>query len=194
VKASKTMPYRRLDVAEVRRLHGKAKGNYRLLVALGYSTGLRLVDCALLEWPAVDLAGGFLRVIPRKTANRKRRAEGGGMVTPPILPDVAALLPKAKRKGFVMPAVAADYQSQTIGGKLAKLFDLAKVKDTTAGRASFHSLRVTWMTLNDEAGTSRIVSRAILGHQGAAMSDHYSRADASKARDAVEKAIPRITG
>ena len=31
-------------------------------------TGLRLGDCALLEWGHIDLARGFISVIPRKTA------------------------------------------------------------------------------------------------------------------------------
>lgn len=77
---------------------------------------------------------------------------------------------------------------------MTAIFRQAKVFDTTDGRAGFHSLRTTWQTLNDAAGTSRVISRAVLGHTGAAMSDTYSRMDVEKARAAVERAIPRVSG
>ena len=43
--------------------------------------------------------------------------------------------------------------------------------------------------MNDEAGTHRAISRAVLGHSGPAMSDTYSHIDTTVARRAMEKAL-----
>ena len=115
----------------------------------------------------------------------------------PILPDaMAALLaiPEDRRKGPVLPEVAACYRRNHVYPckEASRIFRQAKVFNTDAGRASFHSYRTTWQTLNDAAGTSRVIARAVLGHTGAAISDTYSRTDAERARKAVGKAIPRL--
>jgi integrase len=194
VKASTVTPYRRLAQNEVKALYAKAAGEYRLLLLIGYTTGLRLVDAATLRWEQVNLKQGYITVVPQKTANRKTKDERG-TIRPPIIPILkSALKSSGGSSGYVMPQVADDYAKEKLGKILAKLFADAGVDDNPSGKASFHSLRVTWMSLNDDAGTSRVVSRAVLGHTSSSMSDKYSRLDEKVKREAVAKAIPSIEG
>lgn len=64
--------------------------------------------------------------------------------------------------------------------------------DTKQGRASFHSFRTTFQSLNDDAGTSRVHIRGILGHVSTSMSDTYSRLEVERARKSVAAALPLV--
>lgn len=192
-KGSAGSLWRRLTVLEVQALCRVAEPEYRLLVVLGFTSGLRLVDCALMEWSAVDLELGRLTVKPRKTAGRKRRSAGRGVVQPPILPDLRVLLSAVgSREGYILPAIAARYANGTLGKALAALWDLAGVKATTEGLASFRSLRVTFQSLCDDAAVSRVAIRSVMGHESEAMSDTYSRLDQAAVGKAVGAAIPAL--
>lgn len=107
---------RELTVEELGNVFNKAQGEMRLLLALGTFCGLRLGDAACLEWSNVDLVKGIISLIPRKTARRAQKR-----VTLPIHRTLFAMLseiPKALRRGFVMPTLCERYNS--FGGALAK--------------------------------------------------------------------------
>ena len=74
-------------------LFNATSGEMRTLFFVGIYTGLRLKDCALLKWDAVDLAGGFIRLIPEKTKRHKIA------VSIPILPPLAEALRAARESG-----------------------------------------------------------------------------------------------
>lgn len=50
------------------RVCGSVTGEMRLLFAVGIYTGLRLGDCAMMEWGSIDLGRNRIMTIPRKTA------------------------------------------------------------------------------------------------------------------------------
>jgi integrase len=107
---------RELTVEELGNVFNKAQGEMRLLLALGTFCGLRLGDAATLEWSNVDLVKGIISLIPRKTARRAQKR-----VTLPIHRTLFAMLleiPKALRRGFVMPTLCERYNS--FDGALAK--------------------------------------------------------------------------
>lgn len=184
--------HRALDVAEVRNLLSVAEGEWKTLILTGYTTGLRLKDCCLLDWSAVDLAEKVIHLAPAKT-----RRKAPGRLAIPILPELMSTLvltDPGQRAGPVLPGIAALYNRDraTVVKRIKKIFVQANVHDSGDGTSGFHSLRTTWQTLNDIAGTSRVIARSVLGHKSASMSDTYSRMDAGAARKAVEKAIPRV--
>ncbi len=112
---------RELTVEELQRVIEASSGQMRLLLALGIYCGLRLGDAALLDWGNVDMMKGIISVVPAKTARRS-----GKRVTLPIhrtLFDMLAATPTGKRRGYVMPDIAARYQSYD--GALAK--DITKL-------------------------------------------------------------------
>lgn len=182
---------RRLTTEEVRSVVGQAAGEWRLLLIGGYCTGMRLGDVARLDWRQVDLAAGVVTVVPQKTARSKPTP-----IAIPILPDLDAELqavPKAQRRGPVMPAISDMHHKDApkVSKRLADIFEAAKVKDTAAGTASFKSLRATFVTLADEAGVPRPVTQAIVGH-ATAVTDQYSHPSMDVARREALRAIPRL--
>lgn len=192
--------YRPLSIAEVARIYQKAAGELRVLVAIGYTTGLRLVDACCLRWDQADperesrieLERGVIRVRPRKTTRYGKTLEI------PVVPPLSGLLsaiPAACRRGPVLPELSAlyDRDASAVSKRIAALFSAAGVGDTDAGRASFHSFRATYQTLMDNAGVARQVTRSVTGHTGPAMSDTYSRIAVEVVRRAVEGAIPDLS-
>lgn len=187
-------PHRRLSVEECQKIVKTATGEWQVLVLIGYYTGLRLSDAVLLKWENVDLKAELLRgVLLRKTQRTT-----GVKVDIPISERLAAALKATgghlRAKGFVLPEIAGLYlrDASAVSKRLGKIFEAAKVVDTDAGTASFHSFRVTFQSLNDDAGTPRAHIRAITGHRSMRMSDTYSRMDVERARAGVERALPEI--
>lgn len=64
--------------------------------------------------------------------------------------------------------------------------------DTQAGKASFHSLRATFISMMDEAGAPQAVTDSITGHAPQTMHARYSHPDTEAARNWMEKALPRL--
>jgi len=157
----------------------------------GYWTGLRLYDAVHLCGELIDRNLWVIRIVPKKTGRRK--------VDPLEIPVSAELQDwfeeYAPLRGQVFPLLTALYDG-TSGGRLseylAQIWADAAVKDDERGTASFHSLRVTFQSLNDAAGTSRVFTRAVTGHSGAKMSDTYSRQNTEAVRTAVGRALPEV--
>jgi integrase len=80
---------------EIAGLLKAAPKDFLPVLALGAFAGLRAAEIERLEWPAVDLAGGFITVDAEKAKTKARRLV-------PALPNLAQwLAPYAARKGNV---------------------------------------------------------------------------------------------
>lgn len=201
---------RELTVQELASVCGSVEGEMRLLFAVGIYTGLRLWDCAMLQWGAVDLARGVIRLTPHKIENHVSARP----VMIPIHHTLAAMLdeiPHELRSGYVMPETAADYmrdKGATVSRRIQHTFTKCGIKTTEAGdeitegerkgkhkRArilvGFHSLRHTYVSLSANAGVPLAVVQAIVGHSNPAMTRHYYHAD-TKALTAAVAALPDI--
>ncbi len=161
-------------------------GEMRTLFFIGLYTGLRLKDCALLKWEAVDLEGGFIRTKPIKTIRH------GISVSIPILPPLAEALKAARPSNpeeaqgvYVLPELAKGYQSsggKYLSNRLVTVFRRAGIETTSEaeGRSrkvtdfGFHSLRHTFVSMAARAGIRQEVVRAIVGHTNTAMTLHYT--------------------
>src|SRR5262249_38070469 len=98
---------RELTIDELRNVCQAAKGELRLLLALGVYSGLRLGDCATLRWGEVDLRRGVIRRVPNKTARRNPKP----VIIPihPILSGMLSETPVNQRGEYVLPEMAALY-------------------------------------------------------------------------------------
>ena len=192
---------RELTVEELARVCGSATGEMRILFALGIYTGLRLGDCALMDWGSVDLVRNRIVTVPRKTA---RHANGKPVVIPVhgTLHAVLAETPLDARKGYVVPEIADAYQREPslVTNRIQKHFRACGIttshKAKGAARATveagFHSLRHTFVSLSANAGTPLAVVQAIVGHSNPAMTRHYYHESEAALVSAVS-ALPSIS-
>lgn len=187
--------YRRLETAEVRRIVDclKAKGNdpcacaYADMVIIGYYTGLRLSDVAELRCDEVALGGKFLVLRPNKTSHRRYR--------PIRIPLVGLARQCVERRlsnvdgdGYLFQERSRRHPSKAI----CRAFRVCAVRKRGNGRASFHSLRATFISLMDEAGVPPHVTDAITGHSGGGMHARYTQPSDSALQAAVSRAIPSL--
>lgn len=191
---------RELTVDELMRVCGSVTGEMRLLFAVGIYTGLRLGDCAMLEWGAIDLARNRIITTPRKTA---RHMNGKPVVIPlhSTLVAMLAEIPPEKRKGYLLPELAAMYERDRgmISNRIQAVFKSAGIRTQTVedGKRArvdvgFHSLRHTFVSLSANAGAPLAVVQAIVGHSNPAMTRHYFHESEAALQSAVA-ALPSIT-
>ena len=197
--------YRRMTVAEVRALvrvlregrpaeagSARKRGEVRPqpevadMAVLAYHTGLRRSDVAGLARHEVDESGEFLRVVARKTARRK-----GTELLIPLQEEPREIVARRMREA---EAAGADGLFSPIADAhlafvVAAALERAGIVDTAAGKASFHSLRATFISMMDEAGVPPHVTDAITGHASGGMHGRYSQPSRSALMDAVSKAV-----
>ena len=195
----RTHSRRELTVEELERVTAGLSGEMRVLFAVGIYTGLRLGDCARLDWGAIDLARGFVQLVPHKTEKH------GTLVKIPVSPVLSRILeetPPSRRRGPVVPGILEEYtrDPSAFSGKIQRIFRGAGIEtsaDTGRRRRSvnvgFHSLRHTFVSLAANAGIPLAVVQAIVGHTTANMTAHYFHVADSSLRAAADS-LPDITG
>ncbi|MDD5707366.1 MAG: tyrosine-type recombinase/integrase [Kiritimatiellae bacterium] len=184
-------PYRRLSLQEVKQAAKAARKigeEEHALIVLGYYTALRMTDAACLDAAAYDRKALTLTVTPEKTARRKPQP-----ITIPVLPELAQVLPAAT-EGPLLPRLCAEQRTghKSLSKRIAALIRETAGGDTAEGKASFHSLRATLVSLMDEAGAPQSVTDSITGHAPRSMHGRYAHPDTKAARTWMEKALPRI--
>ena len=191
---------RELTVDELRRVCESAQGEMRTLFAIGIYTGLRLGDCATLEWGNVDLARRKITIVPRKTA---RHAHGRPVVIPihAVLAAMLSGVPREKRTGYVMPETARAYlrESSIVTNRIQKFFRACDIRTSRKAdgakkavvEVGFHSLRHTFVSLSANAGVPLAHVQAIVGHSNPAMTRHYFHVSENALKNAVG-ALPDV--
>ena len=191
--------YRRLTTNEVRRVIATLRAAatpeapaYADMVVIGYFTGLRLSDVAELHVDEVLPDADYLRLQPNKVRHSKPRLL--------LIPLVRAARTIVRRRrddaraandgGFLFSARARMRPSRP----LAAAFRAAGVVALAPARASFHSLRATFISLMDEAGVPPHVTDAITGHAGGGMHARYTQPSAAALTAAVLRALPPLEG
>jgi len=176
--------------AQVQMLINEATPEWKTAMLLGYYAGLRLSDCVMLTWQAVDLAGGKLVLEIHKT---------GETLEIPLHPTLDKHLNKlaGDTNGAICPALAAV----PVGGRsgLSKQF-LAIMRRAGIGndavatggqrqlsRLSFHALRASFNSGLHNKGVDQELRRKLTGHKSDAMNDRYTRTEMQTLRDAVNK-------
>ncbi len=98
---------RELTVAELTLILDRAAGDLGPLLLIGAATGLRLGDCATLQWGEVDLARRLIIRIPNKTKRKQQTVKIG---IPPRLHETLSVTPERERTGYVLPRIAEAYR------------------------------------------------------------------------------------
>ena len=184
---------RALTDAEVDALLATAKGEMRLLILVGVSTGLRLGDAVALEWGRnVDLGRRTLTVKTSKT---------GRVVSLPILEDLHAALVEQRRgqpdgEAHVFPeswaANEREGRTMTVSQRMVTVFRRAGIETQQKGYgglhtplATFHSLRHTFVSRLIKRGVNPAIVRECVGHSTMLMTEHYTHIDADTLRAAL---------
>ena len=188
-------PHRRrdLNLDEIAKLLKEATGELRVLIALGFYTGLRLGDCALLRWEKIDRVNGLIVTRSAKTDEETRTRIN------PALVKIIEESVKTKR-GYLLPEIAGLYNGGTTGRvKLVRmiqdLFESVGIQTSTLEEGKrarpdcgFHSLRHAFVTQLERVGVSLSERQRLAGHATAAMTEHYTHEDGSAAL-----ALPDLT-
>lgn len=208
-------PHRRqdLNLEEIATLLKTAKGEMRVLIALGFYTGLRLGDCVLMDWGKIDRVNGLIITRSVKTDIETRTRVN------PALARIITEEVKVK-KGYIMPELAELYASGKSGRaevsrRVILLFQSAGISttfDAGDGRRAradktFHSLRHAYITQLERVGVTLRERQALAGHGTEAMTAYYTHEDgagalalpdltdgAGAAADALESPVEREDG
>ena len=146
-------------------------------------TGLRLGDEACLKWSDVDLARGFVSLVPPKTKRCGEKARVRNPITPPLRAMLESCATSKTRKGLVLPDMAHEYEAGRLGGMITKFFRKCGLATTKrdGGKAhsvlSAHSFRHTFISIAANAGIQLVTVQSVVGHMSPEMTAHYFHAN-----------------
>lgn len=192
---------RELTVEELGRIIEAAKGEMKTLIAFGIYTGLRLGDCAKLNWSNIDMVKGIVSLIPSKTARRSHKR-----ITIPlhkVLWEMLNAVPSKARTGYVLPECHARFElyDGALSKEVQRLFRSVDIETTTNygdekrnnADCGFHSLRHTFVSLCAAGGVPQSVVQSLVGHGNPAMTQHYTHIGLESAQNAIAL-LPSVTG
>jgi site-specific recombinase XerD len=171
--------------------------DWRGLILLGYTTGLRLRDCSELRWENIDLKRGTITLVTRKT---------GQQVTAFIHPQFEKWLKKQTRgigKAPVFPTLAGKSGAGKNGlsMRFKRIMEQAGIKGRLlreangAGRSqsslSFHSLRHSFNSALANAAVPQEVRQKLTGHSTIEANKIYTHLELRTLRQAIEQ-LPTV--
>jgi len=163
--------YRDFSLAEVRAILSSAAGFWKYATAIAFYTGLRLKDIVHLR--KTQIHGEYIILVPAKT--RRTGKDVYIFIHPDlkkILDSVIAELPESQ--DYLFPEAVRDYKKKAFQLSYGKILEKCKIKPDSRGIVGFHSLRHTFVTINEAAGVDRKVLQGIVGHGSPVMTGHYS--------------------
>lgn len=170
------------------------------MVIAAACTGMRRADCALLEWTAVDLKVGVVKI---------RAAKTNVAITIPILPPLRRWLDRQENKtGFCFPKAAtlAKENPDGLNVRLKRLLQRAgvptdQVKPAETGtrrmrhgtQVGFHRFKTTFVTLALSSGVPLPVLTKIIGNGSLrVILKHYNRPDDQALISVLEAKMPEV--
>jgi integrase/recombinase XerC len=172
--------------AEVAMLAIAAEGDWRTLILVGNFTGLRLGDCAKLEWRGVDLTAGSITTTMQKT---------GKPITipmhPALLEHFGKLASTDSPEPLVMPTLANKHHGGRMGLSRSFLELMRKAglaaEDSKGNKRSFHSFRHGFTSRLANAGVSPELRMKLTGHTSAKVHEGYTHHEMQVLTAAVGK-------
>ena len=181
-----------LSSEELTRACSTATGEMRTLLAIGLYAGLRKKDAVLLKWENIQ---NGQRIIKEMAKTKKT-------VGFPIHPVLAAILretPEEKRKGYIVPGIAEQYQRNApiVSYLVRKHFENNEItviekcegRHRAVSRRGFHSLRHTFITLCAQAGVPLDIVRDWVGHSSVEVTRIYRHYAPNEGHDKILKAL-----
>ena len=178
----------------------QSKNEMKTLFHLGIWTGLRLIDCVLMEWSSINVSRNIITCKPQKTSRKTNM-----IVSIPIHPLLKIALDNAflwKENNYVLPNVAKRYLSNPSGVKkdiqgVLKFneFETNKKLEGVQRKLKvniygFHSFRHSFVSFCAKAGVPLPVVQAIVGHGNPAITRHYIHIGEDSVRQAIN-ALPQ---
>lgn len=206
LKIRKTARREAFTEAQLRRILATANEEWKGMILFGLYTGLRIGDIATLTWRQVDLIQSNISLTTAKTGRQQTLP-----IAKPLRSCIEKLPASDDPDAPLFPEAFAARQRSHYGGTLSNQFQkilvdakLAKTRphiNTGKGRSakrapsvlSFHSLRHTATSMLKNAGVSDAVTRDIIGHESAAVSQNYTHIDRETKRRALDK-LPDLSG
>jgi integrase/recombinase XerC len=160
----------------------------RAMLEVLYSSGLRVSELAGLDWEAIDVQTGCLRVLGK---GRKERVVPIGR---PALRALATYREAARAAG--VPASTGPVFRNARGGRLttrsvARLMERHVLASGAATGASPHALRHTFATHLLGAGADLRAIQELLGHASLSTTQRYTHVDLRRLMEAYDRAHPR---
>jgi integrase len=160
------------------------------LFSLGIYTGLRLGDCACLQWSNVDLIKRTISIVPQKVKRYVKEP-----IVIPIHNSLYNVLMNVrenkKSDEFVLPEFRKSYETKYLKNKILKIFQDCGIKtyQMENGRkkflCGFHSLRHTFVSMNINSGMNPMLVQNIVGHSSVDMTRNYFHQNEIVLRDGI---------
>jgi len=174
-----------------------AEGEIRLLLIIGFYTGLRLGDACQLKWEDVNLKTAMFNITPSKTKGHDKTIN---IPIHSILYEILRRVPSTDSE-YVLPEIAATYLKDpgAVSKKIQKTFIKAGIKTTEERKRGvknatvygFHSLRHSFISLCAAEGIPQHVVREMVGHSSDAIHQIYQHANTEQKRKAIDM-LPSI--
>lgn len=177
---------------QVRMLVDAAEGEWKTLILLAYFTGQRLMDCARLEWSAVDFTAGTVAFTQEKTTTK--------LVVPmhdELREHLEAIAGTDHPEQFVMPGMAQQPGSGRNGLSSAfkRIAHKAGVDIQTVqgggtrmiSKRTFHALRHSFTSALANAGVAPELRMKLTGHKSESVHAGYTHHELETLRVAVGK-------
>jgi integrase len=195
-----TVSRRELTVEELRTVCRSAKGEMRVLFAIGLFTGLRVGDAGSLKWNEVDLDRGVILRIPNKTARRNPTP-----VTAPLVPELRVMLTDLHKVGtgeYVLPGISRllltnyrklmrDIHDHFVDCGIQTRGESKGTRMIAPVLVGFHSLRHSFVSICRMGGVPLAVVESVVGHSNVAMTRHYTHVGIEAATRAVAS-LPNV--
>ena len=163
--------YRDFTFDEIKLIIANSSDFWRIAVAVAFFTGLRLKDVVHLRKSQIQ--DGYIILTPAKTKRKKKDVQIY------MHDDLIKILDghiSASDPGedYVFPDAVKRYGSRSFSSEFGKILDKCKIKSDARGGVGFHSIRHSFVTINEELGTDRKVISGIVGHGSPLQTAHYS--------------------
>ena len=188
-----------LEPEERRNLIESAPGEYGRLFLLGTFTGLRLGDCATLQWGDIHMGEEAAHII-RRTEKTGREVS---FTVHHELHEELARTPARHRSGDVCPEIGERYRrdKQGVSKTVRRIFEgcnlttqakAGKGRKRAASIRGFHSFRVAFVTDCARVGVPLGLVQSWLGHSSPETTRIYERWDTSREGGRVVAALPSM--
>jgi len=179
--AARHISFRPFSMDELRTILQNSNSDWRKAVIIAAYTGLRFKDVCFLKWRNVDFKKNLIEIEPAKTERFARKVH---IPVHPALNRELSQIPKDSE--YVLPYMSTNYSRRGFQSEFAGILESAGIGDSEDGKAGFHSLRHTFVTMLEESGAARHASQKLVGHGSPVMTELYSL-DIKTASDAVNK-------
>jgi integrase len=167
--------HRPLTDAEFTAAFKAAKEPWKTASLISWYTALRKETCFRLTWEHINVEDRSITIMPGKTARF------GRAVYIPIhrqLWEHLCSLPRPKSDDkpilSVFPRPGHRYSMESSLSYFSGLLRKLGINDTADGKASFHSIRASFITQCDEANVSRRATKGVAGQVSDDVTDLYS--------------------